>query len=255
MRATSGTTDKQRQRIADRNRVADEQFQSYDFGAFIEVEDASGWEHTESGNEWVRPVYCRTDEGDDIGSSTRLVFVVRFAPKSATVVEAYAIDHSGCILGTDSHSEPIKPELKMLPDSVARMKLEIIEDVKAGLVPINVTSFSEVHDFRDANCYGGFCDDLVSDFFIEHFGGRDSDQGMPQAFIDHINAAQDAIDVWIKDGCLEKTDDFIAGDTTWYVLYADLLRKHKQLVRLTEVILSKAIHDTHEDSVKLHALR
>lgn len=37
-----------------------------------------------------------------------------------------------------------------------RMLLEIFEDVRAGKVPCQVSSFSELHDYVDANDYGGF---------------------------------------------------------------------------------------------------
>lgn len=36
-----------------------------------------------------------------------------------------------------------------------RMKAEILQDVKAGIVPSTVSEFAELHDFVDANCYGG----------------------------------------------------------------------------------------------------
>lgn len=36
-------------------------------------------------------------------------------------------------------------------------KKEILSDIKEGIVPDTVTSFSDLHDFVDANYYGGFC--------------------------------------------------------------------------------------------------
>jgi hypothetical protein len=35
---------------------------------------------------------------------------------------------------------------------------------------------------------------------LEHFGGRDENEGMPDELMDYLNSAQDAIDQWIKDG-------------------------------------------------------
>lgn len=82
-----------------RRAAADGAYQVYEFGRGVEVEDAGGWERLSHGNEWTRPVFVRTDEGDDVGSSQRLVFTVRFAPASATLAEAYAIDSKGSIWG------------------------------------------------------------------------------------------------------------------------------------------------------------
>lgn len=43
--------------------------------------------------------------------------------------------------------------------AVADVMREIAEDIESGTIPANVSSFSELHDHVDANCYGGFCDD------------------------------------------------------------------------------------------------
>lgn len=42
---------------------------------------------------------------------------------------------------------------------IERVKIEILDDMADGTIPRTVSSFSELHDFVDANCYGGFCDD------------------------------------------------------------------------------------------------
>lgn len=91
---------------------------------------------------------------------------------------------------------------KQLETTITQMKEEILHDVRAGHVPRNCASFGELHDYRDANCYGGFCDDDVADELIEQFGGRDADEGMPDGMINFMNAAQGAIDQWIKEGGL-----------------------------------------------------
>lgn len=84
-------------------------------------------------------------------------------------------------------------------DTVERMKAEILEDMAAGKVPETVASFSELHDHVDANEYGGFCEDDFADAAIEHFGGRDADEGMPQGFIDFMNECQNAVHQWLVD--------------------------------------------------------
>jgi hypothetical protein len=74
------------------------------------------------------------------------------------------------------------------------MKAEIIADMKSGQVSTQTSSFSELHDYVDANEYGGFCEDG----FIAQFGEYENDGGMPQAFMDYANAAQSAIDMWLR---------------------------------------------------------
>lgn len=91
-----------------------------------------------------------------------------------------------------------------LDESIERMKREIIEDIKAGQVPVDCPSFSALHDYVDANCYGGFCEEDVMQSLLDHFGGRDENEGMPDDLMTYLNAAQDAIDRWIKDGGIQK---------------------------------------------------
>ena len=86
-----------------------------------------------------------------------------------------------------------------LEEAIERMKREVIEDVKSDKVPSTVKSFSELHDYVDANEYGGFCEDGVLDAMIRHFGGRDENEGMPDKMMEYLNGAQNAIDVWIKN--------------------------------------------------------
>ncbi len=89
---------------------------------------------------------------------------------------------------------------KTLDEAIERMKQEIIEDIKAGRVPADCPSFSALHDYIDANCYGGFCEDEEMQALTDNFGGLDEDEGMPAALICYLNDAQNSIDRWIKDG-------------------------------------------------------
>lgn len=91
-----------------------------------------------------------------------------------------------------------------LDESIKRMKHEIIEDISAGHVPADCPSFSALHDYVDANCYGGFCEDELMQNLIDHFGGRDEDEGMPDALMAYLNDAQNVIDRWIKEGGIRK---------------------------------------------------
>jgi hypothetical protein len=64
---------------------------------------------------------------------------------------------------------------------VENMKSEIRADMKDGTVPATVRSFSELHDYVDANEYGVDFDAPLD--------------------IEAINAAQTAVDKWIQEGC------------------------------------------------------
>ncbi|MFZ2162246.1 MAG: hypothetical protein WAW02_08520 [Sideroxyarcus sp.] len=87
-----------------------------------------------------------------------------------------------------------------LAETIERMKQEIIDDVKAGRVSAGCSSFAALHDYVDANCYGGFCEEDEMQALMDHFGGLDDNVGMPAALIDYLNEAQSSIDLWIKEG-------------------------------------------------------
>ena len=86
-------------------------------------------------------------------------------------------------------SEP--PTLDAL---VSIMKREILLDISDLRVPHNVASFSELHDYVDANCYGGFCEDGV------HPWAWNPEGGLTDAATDLINAASDIVDKWLANG-------------------------------------------------------
>ena len=69
---------------------------------------------------------------------------------------------------------------------VERAKAEILADVAAGTVPNTCASFSELHDYTDANGYGGA--------FDRPFDNNETD---------FWNAVQTAVDGWIKQGGLK----------------------------------------------------
>lgn len=71
---------------------------------------------------------------------------------------------------------------------VERSKKEILAHVAAGIVPRTCASFSELHDYVDANGYGGA--------FERPFDNSETD---------FWNAVQDAVDRWIKQGGLHET--------------------------------------------------
>lgn len=121
-------------------------------------------------------------------------------PKFNTLIEAgYYAGQVAESKGLDTnrfkaHAFPLE-----LDDLVTYMKQQILEDIGDGRVPCTVASFSELHGYVDANCYGDLCDDWVTDAYIAEYGGRDEHEGVPEGYINLINAAQTAVDSWLKE--------------------------------------------------------
>lgn len=93
--------------------------------------------------------------------------------------------------------------------TVEKMKGEVLALIDAGKIPNTVKSFSDLHDYIDANELGGFCEDEFADPLIRYFGGRDltgnceEDEGaMPDDFLHFMNDCQDDIHKWIEGGGL-----------------------------------------------------
>jgi hypothetical protein len=86
------------------------------------------------------------------------------------------------------------------PEAMAeKMKVEILADIQAGIVPRTVKSFSELHDYVDANCYGE-SEELLDELDA---AGPDSDDGHTQALntlCDVMNPAMEIINQWLADG-------------------------------------------------------
>lgn len=78
----------------------------------------------------------------------------------------------------------IEGKLPNLEQTVALMKAEILRDIAIGRVPKTVESFSELYDYVDANCYGGFCDDKYASEMRKWYN--------------FTNAAQLATDQWLR---------------------------------------------------------
>jgi hypothetical protein len=80
-----------------------------------------------------------------------------------------------------------------VPVSVALGKGEIRQDVAQGHVPRDVASFADLHDHRDANEYGGLCNE-------EYL----SAWGLSSATVMAVgNDIQNLLDEWIKGGGLQ----------------------------------------------------
>ena len=79
-----------------------------------------------------------------------------------------------------------------------KMKFEILADMHAGIVPRSVRNFSELHDYVDANCYGGsvaLLDELED--------SSTTDEQHADAFNTLcvlMNSAMELINEWIANG-------------------------------------------------------
>jgi len=73
---------------------------------------------------------------------------------------------------------------------IERIRAEVIEDALDGTIPSTVRDYSELHDFVDANGYGGLFDD---DCPLK---------AGSQADMDIINDASDSVSGWLHRGGL-----------------------------------------------------
>jgi hypothetical protein len=69
---------------------------------------------------------------------------------------------------------------------VACMKREILDDIESGVLPSNVRTFADLHDYTDANLYGN------AEQILDVLG--------PDAEVDIFNRASNEIDQWLKGG-------------------------------------------------------
>jgi hypothetical protein len=74
--------------------------------------------------------------------------------------------------------------------AVDRSKGEIRADIASGLVPATVRSFSDLHDYVDANEYGGLTETPFYDNSEDNW-------------IEAANKVQDIVDTWLRGGMTE----------------------------------------------------
>ena len=88
--------------------------------------------------------------------------------------------------------------------TVDQSKAEILRDIADGTVPADVPDFGTLHDYVDANCYGGLCDDdderdaKVRALFPYEDG--DEPDCMTAREMGAYNAVQNAVNAWILAG-------------------------------------------------------
>lgn len=87
---------------------------------------------------------------------------------------------------------------EIIEKRVEHSKIEILADMKSGLVPDSVKNFGDLHNYVDANCYGGFCEE----------GYNPSENWVDE------NAIQDAVGDWLKN---RGQFPFNEGDDYWTI--------------------------------------
>lgn len=83
-----------------------------------------------------------------------------------------------------------------------QMKREILEDVSKGIVPATIADYSGLHEYVDANCYGG-TEKLLAEMSD---AAPDTEEGYTNAwnsFCAIVNPAMGAVDAWIKAGGMQ----------------------------------------------------
>lgn len=73
--------------------------------------------------------------------------------------------------------------------AVARGKAEILADIAADRVPADISTFSALHDYVDANEYGGICEEAWVDWY-----------GDPEDEADDSAIVQSRLHRWLWDG-------------------------------------------------------
>lgn len=116
-------------------------------------------------------------------------------------------------------------------NAVALTKKQIVEDVQKKVVPPTVRDFSHLHDFVDANEYGGLTDDEIA-------GSAKFSTG--EEWISFCNGVADEVDAWIKSGALTE-------DRTALVFTIDVTGMTTEQRNNVEAAVSAQLDDGTED--------
>lgn len=91
------------------------------------------------------------------------------------------------------------PKVPTVEETVAKVKAEVLADIADGTVPATVATYSELHDYVDANVYGGMCDDGFPERFGPRYDGPD-DPMVADPWMVHCNEVQDIVHAWLVAG-------------------------------------------------------
>jgi hypothetical protein len=92
-------------------------------------------------------------------------------------------------------ADPTLPPPSSSEKMFKRIRREIVDDVRMGVVPADVPGFSALHDHVDANCYGG-CEELLESLTTS----EDDRTAALDSVRDVFCVAMREVDEWIKSG-------------------------------------------------------
>lgn len=92
----------------------------------------------------------------------------------------------------------------MTPDqfieTAVRLSIEeILGYVASGFLPETVRSFSVLHDYMDANCLGGVCDEHLQPVFEAIFPQPERETFLTGPFMQALGRVQSRLDVWLAE--------------------------------------------------------
>lgn len=96
-----------------------------------------------------------------------------------------------------------------LNTAVSRAKAEILADIANGTVPADVKCFAALHDYIDANCYAGCCDESTGtdlqglelwNSIFPGSAGCDEEVLGSEATLEAMNEMQMRLDQWLASG-------------------------------------------------------
>lgn len=148
---------------------------------------------------------------------------------------------------------------------VARVKDEVLKDIADGTVPEDVADFSTLHDFVDANTYGGLADyendpttdPVVKALWAAHWAGEEDLDFSDSPIFAFASAVQDKVHEWLKAGrpvCKESAHSFCETHSSpWTPLApecdgANLPRPSRLDVRTDELVPGDVIIHREIDS-------
>lgn len=129
---------------------------------------------------------------------------------------------------------------------IKEMQSEVLDLAWDLVIPFDVKSFAELHDYIDANCLGGFCREDFNLPLIAALGGWDDpDNENPcQNYIDFVTGVQNGVDAWIRAGNLKEDCGYYEGALSDF---APLIRSEAMWRHLAGELLAELVtHGAYE---------
>ena len=128
----------------------------------------------------------------------------------------------------------------IIEHAIERSKAEILEDIATGRVPDTVSSFSELHDYVDANEYGGLCEEGTWWSLAESDddAAKAANGGMYLLHFDQSNAVQNAVDAWLlrRVACREIGHKFeYAFDLNYDVAFNPSIDQSDHVISISDI--------------------